>query len=502
MVSERGKLEQLMADPAAFRDVLLIDTDDGPRKFGPNLDDWQREDFSFIDGALRRAIGQDVEAVQQVYCERHRGASKTSDIAASVAWALFASRRKINGICCAADRDQAGLIRDAIDTLLRLNPWLGKILEVQRDKVVNLKSGSTLTILSSDAATSFGLLCDFIVVDELSVWKSRDLWDSVLSTSAKRRHCALLIISNAGWQQSWQYELREAIRTDPSWIFRRLEGFASWITQEKIDQQRRLLPFKVWERLWGNTWTDGSGDALSGSDIDAAISLPGPWSGPRRGWTIVAGLDIGLARDSSALCILAKHVGHIDRTVRQPKPLPGVYSALVDAEFFDAPKPQIEYNRVAGTGQLELVAMRVWSPKNGERVQLDDIEREILALHRSFGIVRLSFDPWQAEHLVQRLTRQGVYCNPVHFVPSNLQSMATVTLDAFRERQLSIFNHAELVDDLRAMKVVEKSSGFRLEMAKGGTEHGDAAQALALALESSRAIRDSSLIASRQLVLN
>lgn len=79
--------------------------------------------------------------------------------------------------------------------------------------------------------------------------------------------------------------------------------------------------------------------------------------------------------------------------------------------------------------------------------------------------------------------------------------MATVTLDAFRERQLSIFNHSELVDDLRAMKVVEKSSGYRLEMAKGGTEHGDAAQSLALALESSRAIRtDQTCISSRTLV--
>lgn len=494
------ELQKLMVDPAAYRDRLVIDSDDGPRRYGPNLDPFQREDFEPIDLALRRVVGQEVDGVQRIYCERHRGASKTTDIAVCASWLLFASARKITGVCCAADRDQAALIIAAIDTLIRQNSWLASFLEVQLNRVVNKLSGSTLSVLSSDAASSYGLLCDFVIVDELSAWKNRDLWDSVFSTAAKRRHCCILVISNAGFTQSWQYELREAIRDDPSWVFRRLEGFASWITPEKLAEQRRLLPVKVYSRLWGNEWSDGSGDALDAHDIDSAIKLPGPWSDPQRGWSICAGLDIGVARDSSALAVVAKHVGFVDRKVTQPRKLPGIYSALADLEFFDAPQPKIEYERVAGTGQLQLVAMYTWSPKAG-RVQIEDIERAILEVHRRFRLVRVSFDPWQAEFLAQRLTRNGVYCDPVHFTSSNLQAMAAATLDAFREKTLQLFPHEELIQDLKAMRVVERSNGYRLEMAKGGTEHGDAAQALALALQGSRAIRSSqSCNISRPLV--
>jgi phage terminase large subunit-like protein len=272
---------------------------------------------------------------------------------------------------------------------------------------------------------------------------------------------------------------------------------ASWIGN--LDEQRRLLPPKVFARLWLNQWADGAGDALDGADIQRAITLCGPLAGPERGWAYCAGLDIGLKRDSSALAVVAKHVGYMDRSVRKPRPLAGVFGALADHGFIDAPRDEVKYTRTPPTGQLKLVAMRAWSPKAG-RVELDDIEREILALHRVFKLTRLSFDPWQAEHLTQRLGRAGIFCDPVHFVPSNLQSMATVTLDAFRERTLQLFDHPELIADLKAMRVVEKSTGYRLEMAKGGTEHGDAAQALALALESSRAIRDSTCANSRRLV--
>ena len=504
MVSERGKLEKLMADPAAFRDVLLIDTDDGPKPYGKILDPFQRDDFAAIDPALRRVIGQDVEANQRIYLERPRGHSKTTDIAASVTFLLFA-RRKINGACCAGDWDQATLILDAIATIVRLSPWLP--LQVQKDKVINTKTGSTLTVLSSDAATSYGQLLDFIVCDELTHWKSRDLWDSMFSTAAKRKHCLLLVISNAGFTDSWQGKLRNQIVDDPSWTFRRLDGpVASWIDPKLLEQQAKYLPTKSYQRLWLNRWSDGAGDALDGADINAAATLIGPCSYPERGWAYVAGLDLGLKRHASSLATIAKHVGYMERHVRKPRPLVGAFGAMADLGFIDAPEDQIKYTRVAGTGQLKLVELHVWKPSEG-RVELDAIEHTIRDVHRRYNLIRMAFDPYQAEYLGQRLTKAGVYCESMPFTPSTLQSMASGLLTAFRERQLSLYDHPELIADLKAMRITEKANGsYRLEMARGneeGTAHGDAATALAIALEASRAIRsDSTLHANRRLVYN
>src|SRR5262249_55571931 len=135
------------------------------------------------------------------YLERPRGHSKTTDIAIMASWAIYAARRRISGIVAAGDSDQARLITNAISTLCLLNPPLRQVIEVRRNVVVNRKTGSELAVISSDAATSYGLLPDFIVIDELTHWKDGNgeaLFHSLISSAAKKANCLLCIISNAG----------------------------------------------------------------------------------------------------------------------------------------------------------------------------------------------------------------------------------------------------------------------------------------------------------------
>ena len=151
---------------------------------------------------------------------------------------------------------------------MRNNPWLSKLLDVQAYKIVNRMTGSTLEIISSDAATSYGITPDFIVCDELTHWKNQDLWVSLLSSAAKKSNCILLIIANAGLGQgsSWQWLVREGCRLDPDWIFSRLDGpRASWISPKLLGEQARLLPPAAYRRLWLNEWTSSAGDALRAS---------------------------------------------------------------------------------------------------------------------------------------------------------------------------------------------------------------------------------------------
>lgn len=58
-------------------------------------------------------------------------------------------------------------------------------------------------------------------------------------------------------------------------------------------------------------------------------------------------------------------------------------------------------------------------------------------------------------------------------------------MEAFSERQIDMFGdgHGEqLIEDLHALKAVEKSYGVRLESPRGPQGHGDAATALSIAL--------------------
>ena len=109
----------LQAAPICFRDALRIDCDGTPKRLGDVVEDWQQDDFARLDPAWRSVVGKDVECLRRAWLERPRGHSKTSDIAVMVCWALFAARRSIKDIATAADRDQAGILRDQIAKLVR-----------------------------------------------------------------------------------------------------------------------------------------------------------------------------------------------------------------------------------------------------------------------------------------------------------------------------------------------------------------------------------------------
>lgn len=489
--------DRLISSPAEFRKVLKIEVGGELKSLESCLDPWQRADFeNLLDPACIRVVYPAaklaVEPRLRVYIERGRGHSKTADLALVLAWMLFASRRKITGISAAKDMEQAKRIRDAIDTLVRHNPWLGSHIKINNWKVSNESTGSELEIIASDAAGAYGLLCDFVAIDEITHWSERgqDLWTSLLSTAAKRPRCLLISIANAGFMDGWQWSLREAIRNDPDWHFSRLDGpRASWITGKQLGEQRRLLPMIAYNRLWLNVWTEGAGDALADADIRAATTLGGPTSESENGWAYFAGLDLGISRDASALAIVGKNVGYTQQIYRPaPRYLSRVQRAI--AEIDGLP---VEYDSkfFPGTGRLKLVDLRIWRPGKGVRVSLEEVEKEILALHARYGMF-VAADPWQAAQMLERLQARQVACDGFAFTGSNLDEMCSATLSAFNDRTLEIYPDNALLADLRRLRVEEKRYGVRLTSprARAGdadsTAHGDTCTALALALTAAK----------------
>ncbi len=490
MTTKLAELRKLQASPAAFRDSLLIDSDNGAQRLSAVCDDWQRTDFERLDSGWRAVAGHKIERpALRAWLERSRGHSKTSDIAVMLAWVLFASRRRLSGVVAAADRDQARLLRDAVSKLVQLNPWLATYIDVQESRILNPHTGSECIVIASDVASSYGLLCDFIVADEVCHWRDRGLWDSLLSTAAKRKNCLLLAITNAGFEDSWQWVIRQVIRTDPAWYFSRLDGpRAKWITTDRLAEQRRLLPDLAYRRLWLNVWSGGSGDALHPDDITAALTQTEPMRGDEPGWTFVSGLDIGISHDASALVTLGIHVGHTE-TIPAPKvKLRGTLAALVDAGLMEMKRQEPQRVRHPGTGRVRLAAVQIWKPRDGVRVDLTEVESAIVAVNEQFGLSCVACDPWQSELMVQRLQRRGL---PVYLIQQtgiNLQAQASAVLDAFRERIISLFPCDELLADLRGLQVAERHYGFRLVSPRAtrtdthATAHGDSATGFSLGM--------------------
>jgi hypothetical protein len=497
--TERG-IAAIKADPALFRRALIIDADGEERELGPSLDPWQRKDFEALDDAWRAVAGQKIDVkYRRAWIERPRGHSKTSDIAAMASYALFAAPRRIAGAVVAADKDQAALLKDAVSKLCQLNSWLGAVLDVQKERILNRLTDSELKVIPADGPSSYGLLLDFAILDETTHWQKQDLWDSLFSTAAKRKNCLLVSIANAGFIDSWAWAIREAVRVDPLWYFHSLDGpQASWLTEDRLAEQRRLLPPLAFDRLWGNRWSAGSGDAIPEDQIAAACTLAAPPAGPERGWAYFAGVDVGLKRDSSAIVVIGKHIGFRDE--HRPPPLDigslpvatrlalteGEISEYTLTDFRKLPSNEDELKSEEGTGRLRLAAIRVFRPEQfGGTVSINAVEQALLDLHSRFSFAAVGCDPWEFRGSVERL--QDTL--PIEIVTSggqNQKSMCEAMLTAFAERQIELWPDATLVADLRHLRIEERHYGIRLVSPKnaGGatTNHGDSTSGLSIAL--------------------
>ena len=482
-----SQIREFAASPAAFRDALLIDADTGPVPFGSVVDDWQRRDFEAADPGWLRCSGRKVDdAKSRCWFERPRGHSKSSDIATMATWALALSPKAISGVCAAADKDQAAIIRKHMQQILRLNPWLGATLQASQWKVTNTRNGSELEILSADAPSAFGLLPDFIICDELTHWPSDSLWVALFSAIAKRKTGLLVVISNAGIQEDWSWKLREAVRTDPAWHFSRLDGpVASWITRDLLAEQERLLPPSAYRRLWLNCWTSGTGDALQPGDIDRAVKHRLPEINPAE-YVWCAGVDLSLKKDASAVVVVGRHVGG-----------DGEYVELDTGTIDEWGEVNRDRRWVPGperTDKYRVAEVRLWEPRRGERVNLTAIENAIIELNDRYQFASVAIDPWQAAMMTERLERR-LNIALCHQTSQQLHKQCVDLLEAFQSGSIEIpASESALIADVKRLQLLERASGLyrlvspRLNDPSEGTTHGDAASALGLAISAAKQV--------------
>lgn len=446
-------------DPSKYRDALLIDVDGMGRKLGKVMDPWQRDDFNRLDPAILHCLGRtpNNRPKMRAYFERPRGHSKTNDIAVIVSYLLAFAPRPLRCYAFAADRDQAALLRDACQRLTKLNPWLGKILRVDKNQVTNIGTDhpghdATLSIETSDVGSSYGILPDAIIFDEITHWSesAEALWASLLSSAAKRRNCLMIGIANAGFEGTWQHKLRESISTDNDWLFSRLDGAtASWIDQKTLEEQRRLLPSSAYLRLWCNQWSTGEAEpAIAPGDIERAFKRPHlALHGSEPAYAYVAGLDLGITRDHAALVVLA---------VRRN-------------ESRD------------DSNQIRLAHVKRWRPTANAKVNLMEVEEELRSVVSRYSPI-VAVDPWQAELMAQRLKYDGVEVRHISPTAANLRDMASRVRETFSDHRIRLTDSEGLRRDIERLQLVETSYGYRLQSPRDRTGHGDAASALCVAL--------------------
>lgn len=263
-----------MSCPRLFREFIRLQTN--PDLFLKDvIQDWQSPSFQALDDAWSNLAGLNCNSeklIRRAYIERPRGHSKTSDMAVQIAWILLAARSPVNGVAAAADREQAALLLRAIQNLKHVNPTLCDQLTFIDGAVRNQRTGSRLDLISSDVGSSYGILPDFVICDELSHWPGPALWYSLLSSAAKKPSCVLAVLTNAGVGRGWAWDVRENASRSPDWYFSSLDRpMAPWITEQSLAEQKAMLPPSVYERLWLNRWQHSDGEFVSLAEAELCI---------------------------------------------------------------------------------------------------------------------------------------------------------------------------------------------------------------------------------------
>jgi hypothetical protein len=471
-------IRRFASDPLAFFMELVIPSavkGKAKVRFGEVMTPEQKERFALLAPSLLALARGESPPFGRFWLECVKGWSKTSDIAACVLWLAAFSTRMINGAqIAAADQDQAAEGKKAALDLLHLNPWLGERVKIREWKITCAATCFEAEIIAADESGSHGGRPLFLWIDEVHAIQNIDFLQNLLD-NADKIDGIVICSTNAGFVGTECWRLREIARTSERWKFLQITTPPPWISAAKLAEAQRRNSHSRYLRLWFGVWSAGTGDALDPADIDSAIEPSlSPMSGspifsrekarnpllprlqleaespapsirqPTVSFSFVAGLDLGIKHDHSALVILAA-----DHT----------------------------------TQRIRLAFCESWAPdeKTG-KVDLMAVEEAVADAHSRFHFASAGFDPYQAELMAQRLIRRGVPMREMPFVGAKLNTMATVLLETFRSRRIDLYPAPQLEADLRRLTIVEKSYGHKLEATRDIDGHADTATALAICL--------------------
>jgi len=197
-----------IADPLGYgeRAVTFLKRLRHPNSDAPGgafqLAPWQERIVRRIYGP-RHPDGRRI--VQNVFLLVPRGNRKTSLAAALALLHTIGPERVPAGqvLFAAADRDQASVGFRESANIVRMDKRLiaaTKIYDAfnSSKQIVFKAENVTLKTLSSDGGAAHGLTPTFTLIDEIHIWKGRDLWEALRSGAAKVDDSLTVIASTAG----------------------------------------------------------------------------------------------------------------------------------------------------------------------------------------------------------------------------------------------------------------------------------------------------------------
>lgn len=392
---------------------------------------------------------------------RSRGYSKTEDAGGmSVAELVTQLAPGAEAYAAAADRDQAGILLRKIAGLVERTPELHGVVEVGAARVTVPSRGTSLEILSADAASSWGLTPAWLVVDEWAAWpesiNAKTFYEALITSLPKARGRAVMI-STPGSPSHWSKKaIFDRASSDSLYRLSHVHGAPPWMDPREVEAERRALPEAVFRRLFNAEWAEAGDQLATREDVLACVGHSGPLP-PRRGVRYSIGLDLGVKHDATVAVVCHAEPREVSYEVSRREGLQAHPTGV----------------------RIVVDRLQRWRGSRLRPVQLAAVQEWVLEAARSYGAV-ITFDPWQGLKMGQELRAAGVPTEEFTFSAGSVGRLAATLFQLIRERSLVIPDDQDLIDELATVQLRETSPGvLRMDTARG--RHDDQAIAIALA---------------------
>ena len=338
---------------------------------------------------------------------------------------------------------------------------------IKRDRVLFPESGTRIITLPADYAGSAGARFGITSFTELWAYRHEShirLWEEL--TPNPNRRSLRIVDSYAGFdgdapalEPLWERALAGQRVDDDMPIFTngRLWAFIDqgeeaqergWLgdpgeMDAYYDEQRASLRPGTYNRLHLNQWQSSEEAFITAEQWDACVVAERPKN--VRGKVFV-GLDAATKKDCTAV-------------------------VAVTPEGDD----------------IRLVAHKIWAPRRGRPVDLEDVESYVLQLTKAYDVVTVEFDPYQMERSKDILRQARVPMNQLTQATTNLTAAGQTLYDLVAQRRLVLYADRELRQHALNAVATQSGRGWKLSKEKSSKKI-DATVALSFACLA--AIRD------------
>ena len=331
---------------------------------------------------------------------------------------------------CATTREQARIVWKAGRTMVSRTPGLRRKFGVKNyaHHIEIPSNNSIFRPLSRDTGGNLdGLNISCAIIDELHAHKTRELYDVIDTATGARSQPLILMITTAGFdpssicyeRQVYTQQVLRGDSWDPSWF-----GLIYTVDKEDLEDQERLLTDEtLWAKANPNLDVSVSRDDMRRKAVQA---LAVKSSRPNY---LTKHLNVWVEGGSSWLDIVAWDATEDpDLDIADYEGLPCWIAADL-ASKLDVACVAYVFERIDGDGHAVFVRHYVsereadrsrnsqyagWAADDhlivtpGDVTDYGQIEADLRQAAVDYDVVCVAVDPWQAEHMRQRLDAEGL----------------------------------------------------------------------------------------------